>query len=43
LQQNSDLATANWLGSGGISNDWTNNFITITSPMGNLFFRLSNP
>ena len=43
LRQNSDLTTANWTASGGISNDGTNNFITITSPTGNLFFRLSHP
>jgi hypothetical protein len=43
LQQNSDLTTANWTASGGISNDGTNNFITITSPTGNLFFRLLKP
>jgi hypothetical protein len=40
LQQNSNLSTANWSTSGGISNDGTNNFITIASPAGNLFFRL---
>jgi hypothetical protein len=40
LQQNSDLSTANWTTSGGIANDGTNNFITITSPSGNVFFRL---
>lgn len=43
LQQNPDLTTANWTASGGISNDGTNNFITIISPTGNLFFRLSHP
>jgi hypothetical protein len=43
LQQNSDLATSNWTPSGGISNDGVNNFITIISPTGNLFFRLSKP
>jgi hypothetical protein len=43
LQQNSSLSTASWSASGGISNDGTNNFITITSPTGNLFFRLSHP
>ena len=41
LQQNSNLTMASWSTSGGISNDGTNNFITITSPTGNLFFRLS--
>ena len=41
LQQNSNLAVpAGWMPSGGISNDGVNNFITITSPTGNLFFRL---
>jgi hypothetical protein len=43
LQQNSSLSTASWSASGGISNDGTNNFTTITSPTGNLFFRLSHP
>jgi len=40
LQQNPDLTTANWLPGGGITNDGINNFITITPPVGNLFFRL---
>ncbi|MGA2030176.1 MAG: hypothetical protein ABSG87_08905 [Verrucomicrobiota bacterium] len=40
LQQNPDLTTASWSSSGAISNDGTNNFIIITSPAGNLFFRL---
>jgi hypothetical protein len=43
LQQNSDLTTASWSTSGGIANDGTNNFITVTSPTGNLFFRLQHP
>jgi hypothetical protein len=44
LQQNSNLAVpANWTPSGGISNDGVNNFITITSPAGDLFFRLQHP
>jgi hypothetical protein len=43
LQQNPSLTTASWSASGGISNDGTNNFITIISPTGNLFFRLSHP
>jgi hypothetical protein len=42
LQQNSDLTTANWSTSGGIADDGTNNFITITPPAGKLFFRLKN-
>jgi len=41
LQQNSDLSTANWTTSGyTISDDGTNKSITVTSPTGNLFFRL---
>ncbi len=41
LQQNSNLAVpGGWTASGGISNDGVNNFITITSPTGNRFFRL---
>jgi hypothetical protein len=43
LQQNSDLKTANWSSSGGVSNDGTNNSVTISSPTGNLFFRLQHP
>ena len=42
LQQTSDLAKANWSASSGIANDATNNFITLTSPTGNLFFRLKH-
>ena len=42
LQQNSDLTKTNWTTvAGGISNDGTNNFITITPPTGDMFFRLS--
>jgi hypothetical protein len=43
LQQNSDLTTTSWSTSGGISDNGTLKSITITSPTGNLFFRLSNP
>ena len=43
LQQNSGLGTTNWSTSSGISNDGTNNFITIIAPTGNLFFRLKTP
>ena len=44
LQQDSNLAVpGGWTASGGISNDGVNNFITLTSPTGNLFFRLSKP
>jgi hypothetical protein len=43
LQQNSDLTTTNWTPTptNAISNDGTNNLITITPTTGNLFFRLS--
>jgi hypothetical protein len=43
LQQNPDLTTTNWTAAptNAISNDGTNNFINITPPAGNLFFRLS--
>jgi hypothetical protein len=40
LQQSSDLTTASWSASSGVTHDSTNNFITLTSPAGNLFFRL---
>jgi hypothetical protein len=44
LQQNSNLATTNWTTSGfSIFDDGTNKSITISSPTGNLFFRLKNP
>jgi hypothetical protein len=43
LQQNSNLATTNWSTSSGVSDNGTIKSITITSPAGNLFFRLSNP
>jgi hypothetical protein len=44
LQQNPNLAVpGGWTASGGISNDGVNNYITITSPAGNLFFRLQHP
>jgi hypothetical protein len=43
LQQNFDLKTTNWSSSGGVSNDGTNNSVTISSPTGNLFFRLQYP
>jgi len=44
LQQNSNLSTTNWTTSGlTISDDGTNKSINITSPTGNLFFRLSHP
>lgn len=42
LQQNSDLTTANWSTTSGVSNDGTSNFIIISSPTGQLFFRLNH-
>jgi len=43
LQQNSDLTMTSWSTSGGISDNGTIKSITITSPTGNLFFRLKQP
>jgi hypothetical protein len=41
LQQNSDLGAGSWSASGySISDDGTNKSIAISSPSGNLFFRL---
>jgi len=42
LQQNSDLTTTNWTTSGGVNDDGTTKSVTITSPTGNLFFRLKD-
>jgi hypothetical protein len=43
LQQNSSLSAANWIGSSfAVSSNSSSNSVTITSPAGNLFFRLSN-
>jgi hypothetical protein len=44
LQQNGNLATTNWTASGyAITTVNGTNSITITPPVGNLFFRLANP
>jgi hypothetical protein len=44
LQTNNNLNTTNWLGYGGTINTANGtNSVTITPPMGNLFFRLANP
>lgn len=40
LQQSPDLTRAIWSVSSGINHDATNNFIILTAPKGNLFFRL---
>ena len=44
LQQNSDLTMpANWSASGGVTPSNGTNYLNITSPTGNLFFRLQHP
>jgi len=43
LKQNSSVAVANWTASSGIADDGTNKSLTLTSPAGNLFFRLKLP
>jgi hypothetical protein len=42
LQQNPDLTPGNWSTSSGITNDGTNNSLTLTAPTGKLFFRLAH-
>ena len=43
LQQNADLTTTNWSTSGAPVDDGTNKNVAITSPAGNLCFRLVHP
>jgi len=43
LLQNSNLATPNWSGSLGISDDGTNKSLSLPSPIDSQFFRLSCP
>lgn len=43
LWQNPNLGTTNWTPSFGIANDGTNNFLSIPTQAGRLFFRLSQP
>jgi hypothetical protein len=44
LHQNSSLTLpANWMVSGGVTTSDGTNYLNLTSPTGNLFFRLSNP
>jgi hypothetical protein len=43
LQQNANLATASWAASSGVTISNGTNYLSLTSPTGNLFFRLSNP
>jgi hypothetical protein len=43
LQQNSDLTLpANWSASGGVTTANGTNYLNLTSPVGNLFFRLEH-
>ena len=41
--QHSGSLTGGWSASAGVVNDGTNNYLTITSPIGNQFFRLAHP
>jgi hypothetical protein len=44
LRQNSNLTVpAGWTGSSGVTTSNGTNYLNLTSPTGNLFFRLSNP
>jgi hypothetical protein len=44
LQQNSNLAVpAGWSASGGVTNTNGTNYLNLTAPAGNLFFRLAQP
>ena len=44
LQQNASLSSVNgWAASGMASNDGVNNYITVSPPTENLFFRLQHP
>ena len=44
LQQNNNLSLpGNWSASGGVTTSNGTNYLNITPPAGNLFFRLNNP
>ena len=44
LQQNTNVATTNWVGVGTTpSDDGTNKYIIVTPPVGNRFYRLKSP
>jgi hypothetical protein len=43
LQQNANLATVNWTASSGVTTANGTNYLNLTSPTGNLFFRLTHP
>ncbi|MGA2245754.1 MAG: hypothetical protein ABSH48_12200 [Verrucomicrobiota bacterium] len=40
LQQNTTLSTAGWADSSGVSNDGVNNYLLVSPPQGNVFYRL---
>jgi len=43
LQQNGNLASTNWTASSGVTTSSGTNYLNLTSPSGNLFFRLEKP
>jgi hypothetical protein len=43
LYQNSNLSTTSWSTSGGVSTANGTNYLSLSHPSGNLFFRLHNP
>jgi hypothetical protein len=43
LQQNANLATANWSASSGVTTSNGTNYLNMANPSGNLFFRLTQP
>ena len=43
LQQNPGLTTTNWSVSSGVTNDGRNNFLIVSPPTGNRFYRLKSP
>jgi hypothetical protein len=43
LQQNANLATTSWSASSGVITNGGTNYLNLTSPSGNAFFRLKNP
>ena len=43
LQQNANLATANWTTSSGVTTSNGTNYLNVVNPSGNLFFRLAHP
>jgi hypothetical protein len=43
LEQNGNLASTNWTASSGVTTSAGTNYLNLTSPSGNLFFRLEKP